>query len=156
MTWTLKTFDSLTPYELYAILRLRTEVFVVEQTCVFQDMDNKDQLCYHLMGWKDDLLIAYTRLVPPDIFYKEPSIGRVVTSPAARGNGIGKLLMKKSIEDEQKNLSDMEEQIRRHHLMVEWREERSEANEKLPEARALVERIEAEIAHDKKIVSLKH
>ena len=64
--------------------------------------------------------------------------------------------MKKSIEDEQKNLSDMEEQIRRHHLMVEWREERSEANEKLPEARALVERIEAEIAHDKKIVSLKH
>ena len=99
MNWTLKTFDSLTPYELYAILRLRTEVFVVEQTCVFQDMDNKDQLCYHLMGWKDDLLIAYTRLVPPDIFYKEPSIGRVVTSPAARGNGIGKLLMKKSIEE---------------------------------------------------------
>lgn len=99
MTWKLKTFDSLTPYELYAILRLRTEVFVVEQTCVFQDMDNKDQLCYHLMGWKDDMLIAYTRLVPPGIFYKEPSIGRVVTSPAARGNGIGKLLMKKSIEE---------------------------------------------------------
>ena len=99
MTWKLKTFDSLTLYELYAILRLRTEVFVVEQTCVFQDMDNKDQHCYHLMGWRDDLLIAYTRLVPPDIFYKEPSIGRVVTSPAARGNGIGKLLMKKSIEE---------------------------------------------------------
>ena len=99
MTWILKPFDSLTAFELYAILRLRTEVFVVEQTCVFQDMDNKDQLCYHLMGWKDDLLIAYTRLVPPDIFYKEPSIGRVVTSPAARGNGIGKLLMKKSIEE---------------------------------------------------------
>ena len=99
MTWKLKTFDSLTLYELYAILRLRTEVFVVEQTCVFQDMDNKDQYCYHLMGWRDDLLIAYTRLVPPDIFYKEPSIGRVVTSPAARGNGIGKLLMKKSIEE---------------------------------------------------------
>ncbi len=99
MTWKLKTFDSLTPYELYAILRLRTEVFVVEQTCVFQDMDNKDQHCYHLMGWRDDLLIAYTRLVPPDIFYNEPSIGRVVTSPVARGNGIGKLLMKKSIEE---------------------------------------------------------
>ena len=99
MTWKLKTFDSLTPYELYAILRLRTEVFVVEQTCVFQDMDNKDQHCYHLMGWRDDLLIAYTRLVPPGIFYIEPSIGRVVSSPAARGNGIGKLLMKKSIEE---------------------------------------------------------
>ena len=99
MIWKLRNFDSLTTYELYAILRLRTEVFVVEQMCVFQDMDNMDQHCYHLMGWKDNLLIAYTRLVPPDIFYKEPSIGRVVTSPAARGSGIGKLLMKKSIEE---------------------------------------------------------
>ena len=99
MIWKLRNFDSLTTYELYAILRLRTEVFVVEQMCVFQDMDNKDQHCYHLMGWKDNLLIAYTRLVPPDIFYKEPSIGRVVASRAARGNGIGKLLMKKSIEE---------------------------------------------------------
>ena len=99
MTWTLKTFDSLAPHELYAILQLRTEVFVVEQTCIFQDMDNRDQQCYHLMCWKGDLLIAYTRLVPPDIFYKEPSIGRVVTSPAVRGSGIGKLLMEKSIEE---------------------------------------------------------
>ena len=99
MTWLLKTFDSLTLQELYAILRLRTEVFVVEQNCVFQDMDNKDQQCYHLMGWKDGQLIAYTRLVPPGVSYKEPSIGRVVTSPVARGNGTGKLLMEKSIEE---------------------------------------------------------
>ncbi len=98
MTWTLKPFDSLTLQELYAILRLRTDVFVVEQNCVFQDMDNRDQYCYHLMYWKDELLIAYTRLVPPGIFYKEPSIGRVVTSSAVRGNGIGKILMEKSIE----------------------------------------------------------
>ena len=99
MTWVLKTFDSLTLQELYAILRLRTEVFVVEQNCVFQDMDNKDQQCYHLMGWKDGQLNAYTRLVPPGVSYKEPSIGRVVTSPVARGNGTGKLLMEKSIEE---------------------------------------------------------
>ena len=98
-TWTLKIFDSLTPHELYAILRLRTEVFVIEQNCIFQDMDNKDQPCYHLMCWQDELLIAYTRLVPPGISYKEPSIGRVVTSPAARNGGIGKLLMEKSIEE---------------------------------------------------------
>ena len=98
MTWTLKTFDSLTPFELYAILRLRSEVFVVEQTCIFQDMDNKDQLCHHLMGWKNNLLVAYTRLVPPGVSYKEPSIGRVVISPAVRGNGMGRLLMEKSIE----------------------------------------------------------
>ena len=99
MTWLLKTFDSLTLQELYAILRLRTEVFVVEQNCVFQDMDNKDQQCYHLMGWQDGQLNAYTRLVPPGVSYKEPSIGRVVTSPVARGNGTGKLLMEKSIEE---------------------------------------------------------
>ena len=99
IAWQLKKFDSLTPRELYAILRLRTEVFVVEQTCIFQDMDNKDQSSYHLMGWEKDDLVAYTRLVPPGISYNEPSIGRVVTSPAARGSGIGKLLMEKSIEE---------------------------------------------------------
>ena|SRR5688572_16481759 len=98
ITWQLKKFDSLTPHELYAILRLRAEVFVVEQACIFQDMDNKDQLSYHLMGWKNDNLVAYTRLVPPGVSYNETSIGRVVTSPAERGSGIGKLLMEKSIE----------------------------------------------------------
>ena len=99
MNWRVKPFESLTPHELYAILRLRTEVFVVEQTCIFQDMDNKDQSSYHLMGWEKDTLVAYTRLVPPNISYAEPSIGRVVTSPAARGSGVGKLLMEKSIEE---------------------------------------------------------
>jgi len=99
MKWVLKKFDSLTPQELYAILRLRTEVFVVEQNCVFQDMDNKDQQCHHLMGWQDNFLLAYTRLVPPGVSYEEASIGRVVTSPAARGTGIGKTLIEKSIEE---------------------------------------------------------
>ena len=99
MNWTLKKFEDLTPNELYAILRLRTEVFVVEQNCVFQDMDNKDQPAYHLMGWKNNTLIAYTRLIPPHLSYEEPSIGRVVTSAAARGGGIGRILMEKSIEE---------------------------------------------------------
>lgn len=98
ITWQLKKFESLTVHELYAILRLRSEVFVVEQACVFQDMDNKDQSSCHLMGWENNNLVAYTRLVPPGISYPEASIGRVVTSPAARGSGIGKLLMEKSIE----------------------------------------------------------
>lgn len=100
ITWTLKKFESLTVHELYAILRLRTEVFVVEQNCVFQDMDNKDQHSYHLLGWKGDLLAAYTRIVPTGISYKDaPSIGRVVTSPQARGGGVGRLLMEKSIDE---------------------------------------------------------
>lgn len=104
ITWTVKKFDDLIPHELYAILRLRSEVFVVEQNCVFQDMDNKDQLCYHLMGWQNTPdqsmeLITYTRLVPPGVSYDFPSIGRVVTSPATRGSGMGKLLMEKGIEE---------------------------------------------------------
>jgi ElaA protein len=99
MKWLLKKFSELSPDELYAILRLRSEVFVVEQTCVFQDMDNKDQSAYHFMGWKDDTLLAYTRLIPPGIAYTYASIGRVVTSPLSRGTGLGKVLMKKSIEE---------------------------------------------------------
>lgn len=99
ITWILKPFDSLTVNELYAILRLRSEVFVVEQNCVFQDMDNKDQQCHHMMGWKGNLLAAYTRLVPPGVSYEQASIGRVVTSPLARGGGLGKTLMEKSMEE---------------------------------------------------------
>lgn len=98
--WTKKKFDELSVTELYIILRLRAEVFVVEQNCPYLDIDNKDQYCHHLMGWKDDQLVAYTRLVPPGISYDEyPSIGRVVTSPAARRGGFGRMLMEKSIEE---------------------------------------------------------
>lgn len=98
MNWTLKKFSDLTPAELYAILQLRNEVFVVEQNCVFQDADNKDQACFHFMGWNNDSLLAYTRIVPPGIIYTEPSIGRVVTSPAARRKGLGRELMEESIK----------------------------------------------------------
>lgn len=98
LNWTLKPFAELTPLELYAILRLRNEVFVVEQQCVFQDADNKDPRCHHLMGWEADELMAYTRIVPPFVSYTEPAIGRVVTSPKARGTGLGRLLMERSVE----------------------------------------------------------
>lgn len=98
MHWSLKKFDELTPHQLYAIMQLRNEVFVVEQNCVFQDADDKDQECYHLMGFVEDKLAAYTRLVPPGVIYPEISIGRVVTSPIVRRSGAGKELMQKSID----------------------------------------------------------
>jgi len=98
ITWTWKKFDDLTPHELYAILQLRSEVFVVEQQCVFQDIDDKDQPSYHVMGREGASLLAYTRLVPPGISYTEPSVGRVVTSPRARKSGLGRELMLYSIE----------------------------------------------------------
>ncbi len=98
INWNCKSFDELSVHELYAILRLRTEVFVVEQNCVFQDMDNKDQISYHICGWQNGQLIAYTRLVPAGVSYQEASIGRVITAPSARGTGAGKKLMRYSIE----------------------------------------------------------
>jgi ElaA protein len=97
LDWKCKKFDELTPSELYAIIRLRNEVFVVEQNCVFQDADNKDQSSYHIMGWSNDELLAYARLVPAGISYSEPSIGRVVTSPSARSLGLGKKLVVQAI-----------------------------------------------------------
>ena len=93
----LKHFKDLTPAELYAIIRLRNEVFVVEQNCVYQDADNKDIYCYHLMFYSDNILVAYARLVPPGLSYEEMSIGRVVTSNLVRGKGVGKLLMESAI-----------------------------------------------------------
>jgi len=93
-----KPFNQLSPDQLYAILRLRSEVFVVEQNCVFLDMDNRDQQCHHLMLFKADELMAYARLIPAGAFYEEMSVGRVVTSPKVRGTGAGRLLMTKAME----------------------------------------------------------
>ena len=79
-------------------MQLRNEVFVVEQNCVFQDADDKDEGCLHFMGFTNDELAAYTRLAPPGYIYKEMSIGRVVTSPKHRSKGLGKELMQRSID----------------------------------------------------------
>ena len=98
LNWIVKKFDALTPYELYNIMWLRNEVFVVEQNCVYQDADYKDQKGWHLMGVDEHgKLMAYVRLLPPGVSYKEPSIGRVVTNPVARGKGAGRELMHEAI-----------------------------------------------------------
>jgi len=94
-----KPFDSLTVKELYAIMRLRSEIFVVEQNCVFLDADNKDLSCQHLMLYHNKVLMAYARLVPAGLSFTEPSIGRIVTSNAARGKGFGKELLQLSIQN---------------------------------------------------------
>ncbi len=95
--WVCQSFEEVSNHQLYAILRLRSEVFVVEQHCVFQDIDNKDQHSFHLMGWQKDHLVAYCRLLPKGIAYEYVSIGRVVTSPASRSAGIGKMLMQEAV-----------------------------------------------------------
>lgn len=96
--WTLKPFYELANDELYAILQLRMEVFIVEQQCVYQDCDDKDQPAHHLMAWNNGKLAAVTRLLPPGISYAEPSIGRVITALAFRRIKLGRELMTRSIE----------------------------------------------------------
>ncbi|MGN6510378.1 MAG: GNAT family N-acetyltransferase [Chitinophaga sp.] len=97
ITWSVKTFAELTNEELYRILRLRSEVFVVEQQCPYLDMDNYDQRALHLQGENEDGLAAYTRLFAPGVKSDMASIGRVVSSPSARGKGFGRQLMEVSI-----------------------------------------------------------
>jgi ElaA protein len=96
--WIIKSFTELTTGELYKILQLRNEVFVVEQHCIFQDADNKDQHAHHLMGMLHNELVAYTRLLQKEIAYPQyASIGRVVTAQSVRRKGAGKILMQQSI-----------------------------------------------------------
>lgn len=93
------SFDQLSNRHLYEMLRLRSEVFVVEQKCIFLDQDNHDQFCYHVLGLNGQLdVMAYTRIAPPGILYEEPSIGRVLSSPLYRGRGMGKLIMDYTIK----------------------------------------------------------
>ncbi|PWN72139.1 GNAT family N-acetyltransferase [Chryseobacterium phosphatilyticum] len=93
-----KSFEELSAIELYRILKLRNEIFIVEQNCVYQDIDDKDLKCYHLMGLVDGNLAGYTRIVPPGLTYGDASIGRVVIGSEYRGLGLGKQLMEHSVK----------------------------------------------------------
>jgi ElaA protein len=98
ITWKIKAFDELTPKELYEIFQLRLEVFSVEQNVAYQDADGKDINCFHLYGYNEQaLLCAYSRILPAGVAYNEVSIGRVVSSPKARGTGVGRELVKKGL-----------------------------------------------------------
>ncbi|WP_431133006.1 GNAT family N-acetyltransferase [Psychroserpens mesophilus] len=95
---TIKTFQELTTQELYDVLQLRSEVFVVEQDCVYQDIDGKDQKSLHVLGYKNKTLVAYTRLFKPGDYFKEASIGRVVVKHSERQHQYGYDIMNASIE----------------------------------------------------------
>ncbi|MFM1883964.1 MAG: ElaA protein [Bacteroidota bacterium] len=91
------SFDALTTRDLYQILHVRAEVFVVEQECPYQDLDGKDQASLHV--WMQDVagITAYARLLPPGLAYPEAGIGRVVTAGRVRKTGLGKELMRQAI-----------------------------------------------------------
>lgn len=92
-----KTFNQLTLDELYYVLQLRSEVFVVEQDCVYQDVDGKDQNALHIIGKNNNIIIAYTRIFKPGDYFKEASIGRVVVSENMRYLKYGNQIMVASI-----------------------------------------------------------
>ena len=99
-----KIFSELNTEELYQILRLRSEVFVVEQDCIYQDIDNKDQKAIHLYFKENDEILAYTRIFKAGYYYENPSIGRVVVSKKNRGKDVGKKIMIDSIEYIKQNM----------------------------------------------------
>ena len=98
MKWQIKRFNALSPVEIYEILQLRSEVFVVEQNCVYQDIDGKDAKAVHVLGEIDGKIVAYARLFMPGDYFADASIGRVVVKPEFRERKLGHDLMRESID----------------------------------------------------------
>lgn len=99
----IKRFNELSTNELYKLLRLRSEVFVVEQNCVYQDIDNKDQKAIHVLGYLNQELIACSRVFAPGDYFEFASIGRVLVAEKQRANSFGHDLMRVSIEAVEQN-----------------------------------------------------
>ncbi len=98
LTWKLYRFEELTAAELYEMLKLRVDVFVVEQNCPYPELDNLDQESVHLAYRENGKILAYARLLPGEVKYGVPSIGRVIVSPDARGRGLARELIRRSID----------------------------------------------------------
>ena len=98
--WICKHHSDLGKEQLYALLKLRSDVFVVEQNCAYPDLDGQDLEgdTYHLMGWEDDQLMAYLRLLDPESQGGDVVIGRVITAPAGRGKGLGHAMMEQALK----------------------------------------------------------
>ncbi len=97
MEWKVKKFNELNLEELYGLLQLRSAVFVVEQDCVYQDIDDKDQIAYHVLGYQKDELIAYARIFKNGDYFDEASIGRIVVKASYRKKDVGHHLLDYSI-----------------------------------------------------------
>jgi ElaA protein len=107
MTWEIKEWAELSPNEVENIFSLRSEVFVVEQYCVYQDIDGKDQKAKHILGKKDNEIIAYARIFKPGDYFKEASFGRTVVKKPDRGKGVGDILVTNCL----KNITEEEIKI---------------------------------------------
>ncbi|MCG8463326.1 MAG: GNAT family N-acetyltransferase [Xanthomonadales bacterium] len=96
--WRWQRFDELDIHSLYTLCAARVAIFVVEQECAYQELDHQDQQAYHLSAWNEQQqLLAYSRILGPGPRYATPSIGRVITTQKARGMGLGRQLMQRSV-----------------------------------------------------------
>lgn len=111
MNWKIKKFEELRIEEMYKILELRSEVFIVEQECAYQDCDGKDKNSYHLFMEQDGNIIAYLRILERGVSYDEISIGRVLVNKSHRGKGISREMMLKAIDFIEQSLNEKEIKI---------------------------------------------
>lgn len=100
--WQVATFDELSNRQLYEILKLRQEVFAVEQTSIYVDPDGLDQKSAHISLWQDESLLAYQRCLPPGLQEVESTLGRILVAPSARGRNLGRELVRRGISHNQK------------------------------------------------------
>ncbi|PYZ92300.1 GNAT family N-acetyltransferase [Salipaludibacillus keqinensis] len=122
MNWHIKKFNELTTDELYSILRERVNVFVVEQNCPYPEIDGKDSQSYHLFVREKGKIIAYTRLLPAGISYSQASIGRVLVIEEYRNTGLGKKIMKRSIDYLHQELKENEIKIQAQEYALQFYE----------------------------------
>jgi ElaA protein len=99
--WQWSTYGALSKPDLYAIIQQRQQVFILEQRCLYQDLDGLDLPAWHLLGWaghgSERELVAYLRCLPPGVRYPEPSLGRILTAQSVRGTGVGRDIVARGI-----------------------------------------------------------
>lgn len=122
MTSRILSFQELSTREIYDILQLRSEVFVVEQDCVYQDIDGHDLEAFHLVFYKDEVLAAYSRILPANAYFDELSIGRVIVKSSFRGQKLGHQLMKESIDFALKEYSNQDIVISAQQYLIKFYE----------------------------------
>ena len=115
-------FDSISKEELYDVLNLRQRVFIIEQDCFYEDLDYSDQDANHLLLYKDNRLIGYSRVFPPGIKYDGASIGRIVTDLDYRGKGYGKSITHESIQFLKNNFPESDITISAQYRLVDFYE----------------------------------
>ena len=117
-------FDTISKEELYDVLSLRQRVFIIEQDCFYEDLDYSDQVANHLLLYKDNKLIGYSRVFPPGIKYDAASIGRIVTDLDYRGKGYGRSITQESIRFLRNNFPGSDISISAQYRLVNFYEDR--------------------------------